>query len=372
MIALVAGSLANKPGNGGNAWSRLSWTRGLQRLGFDVCFVEQLHGVPTPAAVGFFEEVARQFGARERWALLGADGEPLAGGLSTAALHDAASRAELLINLSGHLQEPALRRLTARAIYVDDDPGYTQFWHASGAIGDHLAGHVAHYSFGTRIGLAGCPIPTAGIGWRPLRPPVVLADWPALPTAELERVTTVASWRGPYGPVDYDGVRYGQKVHEFRRFVSLPLRAGRRLEVALAVDPAEAEVANTLRASGWDVVEPLAAAGDPTAFRSYVQASAAEFSVAQQIYVATGSGWFSDRTTRYLASGKPAIVQDTGFSAELPTGEGLLAFSTPDEAAARLAALERDFDRHAAAARAIAAEHFDSDLVIGRLLEEVL
>ena len=372
MIALVAGSLANKAGNGGNAWSRLSWTRGLERLGFEVYFVERLHGSPTAAATDFFDEVALRFGARERWALLGDGGEPLAGGLTAAALRDAASRAELLINLSGHLQDPALRELTPRAVYIDDDPGYTQFWHASGAIGDHLAGHAAHYTFGTRIGHAGCPVPTGGIAWRPLRPPVVLADWPALPTTDLERVTTVASWRGPYGPVEFDGIRYGQKVHEFRRYISLPRRSGRRLEVALAVDPGEAEVTDTLRESGWNVVEPAAAAGDPIAFRSYVQASAAEFSVAQQIYVATGSGWFSDRTTRYLASGRPAIVQDTGFSAELPTGEGLLPFSTPEQAIARLAEFDRDFDRHAAAARAIAAEHFDSDAVIGRLLEEVL
>ena len=103
-----------------------------------------------------------------------------------------------------------------------------------------------------------------------------------------------------------------------------------------------------------------------------MQASGAEFSVAQGIYVETESGWFSDRSTRYLASGRPVLVQETGFTRTLPAGEGVLAFRTPDEAAAGARAIADDYDHHARAARAVAEEFFDSDKVLAALLEEAV
>ena len=370
MIVVVAGALASKHGNGGNAWSRLSWTRGLTQLGIDTYFVEQLSG---PAgAVDFFEAVISEFGDSSRSALLDRSGKVIGGGLDQDALLDVVAGCSLLINLSGHLQHPELRRAARRSVYIDDDPGYTQFWHAEGSINGRLAGHAAYYTFGSRIGTGRCPIPTCGIDWRGIRPPVVLSDWPACPGERCRRVTTVASWRGPYGPVEHAGVRYGQKLHELRKLTELPRLAGRELEVALAIDPVEEPAAQRLRDHGWAVVDPLPLTGDPASFRRYVQGSDAELSAAQGIYVHTSCGWFSDRTTRYLASGHPAIVQDTGFSAELPVGDGLLAFSTPREALTALRSVERDYGRHASAARALAEEHFCSERVIGRLLEEVL
>ncbi len=372
MIVLVAGALASKPGNGGNAWTRLSWTRGLEELGITAYFVEQLGGPPGPDAVGFFEAVMGEFGDLGRAALLDACGEVVAGGMSRGELLDVAARCALLVNLSGHLQLGEVRRLAGRCVYVDDDPGYTQFWHAAGAIDGRLDGHDAHYTFGTRIGREGCPIPTGGLHWRGMRPPVVLSDWPACTSEGCARVTTVASWRGPFGPVEHDGVRYGQKLHELRKFTKLPRLADRELEIALAIDPVEEAAAEQLRADGWTVVDPTTVTRDPDAFRAYVQGSDAELSVAQSIYVQTACGWFSDRTTRYLASGRPAIVQDTGFSAELAVGRGLLAFASAQDALAALREVERDYGEHARAARALAEEHFDSARVIGRMLEEVL
>jgi hypothetical protein len=372
LIALVAGALANKPGNGGNAWTRLSWTRGLAELGIETYFVEQLEGPPEPGAVRFFETVLGEFGDPARAALLGADGEIVGGGMSRESLLDVAARCSVLVNLSGHLQLEEVRRRVARCVYVDDDPGYTQFWRIAGALGRRLEGHDAYYTFGTRIGLAACPIPTCGIRWRAMRPPVVLSDWPVQRTRGCERVTTVASWRGPFAAVEHDGIRYGQKLHELRKFTTLPQLAGRSLEIALAIDPAEETAAEQLRAAGWSVVDPAPLTCDPRTFRRYVQGSDAELSVAQAIYVQTTCGWFSDRTTRYLATGRPAIVQDTGFSADLPVGAGLLAFTTPDDALAALHAVERDYDEHAQAARAIAEEHFDSARIVTSMLEGVL
>lgn len=372
MIALVAGALANKSGNGGNAWARLSWTRGLAELGLQTYFVEQLSGPGTTAAIAFFEDAIERFGEPARAALLDRDGELLAGGMTGEQLLDVAASCALLVNLSGHLQIAEIRRLVSCCVFVDDDPGYTQFWHAAGLTDGRLDGYDAHYTFGTRIGAGACPIPTGDIRWRGIRPPVVLSDWPAQAGGGCERVTTVASWRGPFGPVEHEGVRYGPKAHELRRFADLPRRAGRELEIALAIDPTDKADAELLEGHGWRLVHPCTCAGDPAAFRDYVQGSDAELSVAQGIYVHTGCGWFSDRTTRYLAAGRPAIVQDTGFSAELPVGAGLLAFTTPQEAAAAIHAVESDYGEHARAARELAEEHFDSARVLGRMLEEVL
>ena len=86
--------------------------------------------------------------------------------------------------------------------------------------------------------------------------------------------------------------------------------------------------------------------------------------------MASGSGWFSERSANYLATGRPVVVQDTGCSRVLPCGEGLLAFSTSDEALAAVQAVCADYRRHASAAREIARVHFDSQRVLGRLLDE--
>ncbi|HZB97354.1 MAG TPA: hypothetical protein VE219_02025, partial [Candidatus Sulfotelmatobacter sp.] len=83
----------------------------------------------------------------------------------------------------------------------------------------------------------------------------------------------------------------------------------------------------------------------------------------------TASGWFSDRTIRYLASGKPAIVQDTGFSETYPVGEGLLAFRTCTEAASALRRVRADYEHHRRAARKVAEELFDSRRVLSHVLD---
>ena len=185
------------------------------------------------------------------------------------------------------------------------------------------------------------------------------------------RFTTIASWRGPYGPVQHDGTTFGLKVHEFRKLVDLPRRAAAEFEIALDIHPADARDLDLLRGHGWRVVDPIRVVPDPQSFDDYIVGSDAECSAAQGVYVATNSGWFSDRTVRYLAAGKPALVQDTGFGRTYPVGEGLIAFRTVEEAVRGVDAIQRDPRRHQQAARALAAEFFDSDTVIGRLLDDV-
>jgi hypothetical protein len=370
---LVAGALANKPFNGGGAWERLSWAAGLRRLGCDVWFVEQIASALVEDSPNheWFRAVTRRFGFDGHSALVADDGGRCAG-IPWRQLLDIAGSADLLVNLSGHLTLEPLFGRVRRKVYVDVDPGFTQCWHSDSATPFTVGGHDFYYTIGENIGSPDCPIPTGGLDWRPIRQPVVLEDWPVTTAVDRRRFTTVASWRGGYGPVILGGRTYGLKVHEFRKVLPLPGRvAGAAFEIALDVHPADAKDSAALREHGWRLADPRAVAGTPDAFRRYVQESGAEFSVAQGIYVETSSGWFSDRTVRYLASGKPALIQDTGFGRNLPVGEGLVAFRTLDEAVAGAERILRDYEAHCRAARRIAENYFDSHKVLGRFLEEV-
>jgi hypothetical protein len=362
--ALVSGALAHKSHNAGNAWSRSAWVTGLRRLGITVSYVEQIER-PTSEQVAWFESALGSVGV-DGW-LVSPDG-PLPD-----EAREAAAAADFLLNIGGHLTRPELFAGPRHRVYLDDDPGYTQYWHASGSEAARLGGHDVFFTFGANIGRARCPIPTGEIEWRATRPPVVIDDWPVVSVADdTARFTTVATWRSPYGRLRVAGGTLGMKLDEFRRFVDLPSRCSQHFEVALDIHPAEASDLELLSRHRWKVVDPRTVAGTLDSYRSYVQQSGAEFSPAQSVYVETDSGWFSDRTARYLASGKPVLVQETGFRRTLPTGEGLLSFSTLAEAAAGAEQIAAGYDAHASAARALAAEYFDSDRVVAALLEDTL
>jgi len=380
-IAIVSGALANKPASGGNAWTRLQWVLGLRRLGFQVYFVEQIaretcvdrHGqnvnFEDSRNCEYFRQICRRFGLSETASLVYERGAAIAG-VSLAELAAVAKQADLLVNISGHLTLPAIKEPPRCKLYFDDDPGYTQFWHASGNGAARLDGHDAYYTVGACIGSPSCSIPTSGVAWRSTPPLIVLEQWPASTRPPTRGFTTIANWRGAYGRIALAGRTFGQKAHEFRKFVELPQRTSQRFEIALEIYAADKNDSAQLARNGWQLIDPAQAAL-PDAYQTYIQSSAAEFSVAQGIYVETASGWFSDRTACYLASGRPALVQETGFSRHLPVGEGLLSFRTLDEAAAGVGQITSNYARHCRAARDLAASCFDSDRVLGRILDEI-
>lgn len=379
---LVGGAMANKHLNGGEAWARLNWVLGLRRLGCQVYFAEQIRsdtcvdetGAPAPLEqsvnLRFFTDVVRTFGMDQTSSLIRDDG-PQTYGLSYRELLEVAEAADVLINISGHLTlDPVLRRVRRKA-YIDLDPGFTQFWHAQSSLGTHLESHDFFFTVGENIGTPGCPIPTGGLTWRRKRRFLVLDEWPVCGGGDRDRLTTVAAWRGVFGPVEHGGRRYGLKVHEFRKFITLPRRAPQIFEIALRIHRSDRADLEALRANGWRLVDPHEAAGDPLAFRRYVQGSGGECSVAQGIYVETESGWLSDRTVRYLASGRPCLVQDTGFSRNYPVGNGLVPFRTLEEAVSGAERIAHDYEQHARAARELAVTHFDSDKVLPEMFEQM-
>jgi hypothetical protein len=182
--------------------------------------------------------------------------------------------------------------------------------------------------------------------------------------------TTVGNWRG-YGSIQHEGVFYGQKAHSFRQFLELPGRTHAQLRPALAIYPGEVKDLEALKTNAWDVVDPAEVAATPASYRQFIQRSKGELGIAKSGYIESRCGWFSDRSVCYLASGRPVVAQDTGFARFLPSGEGLLPFSTVDEVVEAIESVSADYETHCRRAREIAEAHFRSDLVLGRLLESV-
>jgi len=357
MKVTVAGALAAKPRNGGEAWVRMSYVVGLRRLGHQVAFVEQLDR-PSADAVDWFASVCDRFAV---------DGT-IVDGLGNLVFGPEPEAADALVNVSGNLRSGSVLNLAVRRAYVDLDPCFTQVWQADGAVS--LDGHHVHFTVGENVGTTHSSVPTNGIRWRRTRPPVVLDDWPETDAA-FDRFTTVATWRPGHGSVTIGVETLGLRVHAFRQVLDLPRATALPFEAALAIHPDETDDLALLEEGGWRLVAPEDVAADPDAYRDYVVGSGAEFSVAQEAYAATRSGWIGDRTVRYLASGRPALVTDTGVRS-VPTGRGLVTFTTPAEARVAARDLVENYDAHCSAARALAVEHFDSDRVLGRLLEDLL
>jgi hypothetical protein len=379
-LIVVAGSLAQRPARGGHTWVFLQYLLGFRQLGWDVHFVDRLEpdmcvddrGAPTSlrssANLRYLAHVMDRFGLADRWTLLYDEGREVAGRGRDEAI-EAASRSALLLNVMGYLEDEEILSAAPLRVFVDIDPGFGQIWHELG-LARPFEGHDRYLTVGGNLGSPDCAIPTCGLDWVTTKPPVELSEWPAVP-AGGERFTSVVSWRGPFGPLEYAGRTYGLRVHEFRRFIELPQRTSATFEVALDIDEADEPDRWALSENGWVLADPVAAAGDPWRYRDYVQRSSAELMIAKNLYVDTRSGWLSDRSVCYLASGHPVLVQDTGLDGLVPTGEGLIAFSTLEEAVAGAKEIVGDYERHSRAARALAEDHFAAGIVLGGLLSDL-
>ncbi len=383
MRVVVTGLVATYP-VGGVAWDYLQYVQGFAALGCDVWYLEDTGGwMYDPDAQTFTADVAANvryvadalaaLALPAKFAVRAPDGT--LHGMDDAALARVCAGTDLFLNLSGScwLREPY--RAARRKAYVDTDPGYSQARIAAVDAGtadedtrfsvDLIRRHDVFFTLGEEIGRPGCLIPTCGLDWHPTRPPIVAANWPVRAAPE-GAFTTVMSWKIQPHPPIIDGRSYGGKEPEFERILHLPSRTSETLEVALAGPAPRDRIAG----AGWRVRDAHAVSRTLDAYRDYLLASRGELSVAKNVYAATRSGWFSTRTAAYLACGKPAVVQETGFSAHVAPGPGLHPFTTADDALAGLAAIRGDYGRACEHARALAEEAFAADRICARLLAD--
>lgn len=380
---VVLGMLTKMP-VAGVAWQTLHYLLGFRRLGYDVYYVEahartpsmlmsSEHDDSSRMAADYLGTLMSRFDLADRWAFhaLHADGRCY--GLSESGLKRLYRSAAVIVNLHGGTQPLPEHIESGRLVYVETDPVQLQVELHDGVQStvDFLAPHQAFFTFGENLGNPDCGLPTSDrFAFQPTRQPVVLDLW-ARPATDTRAVfTTVGNWRQDWRPVTLDGQTYSwSKQQEFMKFLDLPARTGQQLELALSSYSAADQ--RMLEVHGWIVRHALDMSIDLDTYRDYISTSRAEFTVAKEQNVRLRSGWFSDRSATYLAAGRPVITQETGFCNVLPVGEGLLGFSTVEEASTAVVEVAGDYARHAKAASDIAREFFDSDVVLGRMLEHL-
>lgn len=370
----------------GVVWQTLHYLLGFQRLGYDVYYVET-HGT-TPRnffgdhcdngwrkAATFIDGVLRRFDLGLHWAFRArfADGQSF--GLSDCELKELYHSADLIINLHGGTQPLPEHYAAGRLVFLETDPVEVQIQLHDGcqeAI-DYLAPHRAFFTFGENYGRADCGLPVSDrFHFQPTRQPVLCDFWAHSGNGTAAALTTIGNWRQPHRQICFRGeVYHWSKHHEFLKFIDLPARTGRLFELALSSGSMNNDDADLLDRKGWRVTDALDFSGDLDAYRDYIINSRGEFTVAKDQNIRLRSGWFSDRSATYLAAGRPVITQETGFSNILPTGRGLFAFSTLDEAADAVEQINADYTSHSRAAREIAHEYFSAERVLSSLLERV-
>lgn len=380
MKIVVTGYMVRLP-FAGNALAYAQYILGLERLGHDVVYVEEsgwpdscfdlqadMFGSNPAAGLRATERLFRQIGVSARlWYVERVGGTCI--GCTRDQFESALRQCDLLLNIGGVCDLPEFY-LSSRRVLIDMDPMFTQIGAFAGKV---LGAFDVCFTYGTNVASADCRIPRRGVQWIPTVPPVVPDLWEqeGLGTNGDPRMrfTTIANWSG-YGRTEFQGEVYGQKDQQFERMIGLPGLVDVQLEIASPKIP-EVVAARFCRA-GWRLVLGNALSAELDSYRTYIQQSHGEFSVAKHGYVASKCGWVSDRTACYLASGRPAVVQNTMPATWVPTGLGLLLFDDVDSAVDALNSVIGNYASHARAAREVALDVFDYRVVLPRLLDAAM
>ncbi len=363
----------------GVTYQFLHYLLALRRLGYDPYYVEDSgRWVYNPALndlspdatpnINRVVPVLEEFGFGDRWAFRGRYPEGRCYGMSQAKLSSLFREADAFLNVTGAQEIREEHMQVPRRVYVESDPFASQVKAASGdaktiAI---LDAHDRHFTFGENINQPDCGIPISHYYWLPTRQPVVLDLWENAERVDGAPYTTITTWHSKGKDVEYRGERYyWTKDREFERFLDLPQRRPGPFEMAVGVDD---DTRKRLEGLGWRIRDSIGVSESFSGYRSYIQRSRGEFTVARDQYVRPRTGWFSDRTACYLAAGRPVITEDTGFGKFVPTGRGLFAFRDMDDVLAALDAIEADYDAHSRAAREIAESDFSAERVVQSLM----
>jgi hypothetical protein len=372
---------------GGVAWDYLQYLMGFFGMGHDVYYHEDTWSWPyhplektytqnPEYSVNYLADFFQKYapGLNDRWHYLHL--HETSYGMKKEKFDEIASTADLFLNVSGACALPENLAGACTKIFLDTDPGYNQImlserfswsenverWCAS------VAAHDQHFTYAENIYGSDCIVPKLDFKWKTTRMPVALKHWEHL--AQVRPAgpwTTVMTWNAFKGKLVYKGVEYGSKGAEFEKLMDLPSRVDAPLKVAIG--GVNAPLARLSKA-GWEVADGPEATVTPAMYQDFIASSRGEISPAKHVYVALRTGWFSCRSACYLAAGRPVVVQDTGFTPVIPSGSGIVAYNTADEAASGLIEVEREYGRHAKAALDLAREYFDAAKVLQTLIDD--
>jgi len=381
-VRIVVTGLLGQYAFGGVTWDYIQYLLGFRGLGHDVWYLEDSGAWPYDPVrqtisedctynVNYLHSMMTEFGFGDRWIYRnGADGK--FHGAGEAAARDLIKNADLLVNVSsaGWLKDYDFG--VKHQMFIDGDPMFCQVSlvnSCNDAYAARVKAHDSHFTFGLNVGRPDCLAPNTGIAWKRTVQPIALDFWPAQPDNAPDRFTTVMNWAS-YAPIEWQGKPYGQKDLEFEKFKMLPKLTPQNLVIAMGQGVGSKRPTEELRALGWTILEAGETLPDYRTYHEFLRASKAEWSIAKHGYVAARTGWFSCRTACYLALGRPAVVQETGWSDYIPAGDGLLAFSTPEEAVDAIADINDHYAEHQAAARALAEQYFEAKKVCADLLTQ--
>jgi len=357
------------PEGGGHAWAYLNWALGFKSIGCEVVWVEPFDPAELPAnearaLVASLKVRLKPYGMAEAVALCSSKHVELPPGFGDGCVDlEAASSADLLVNMAYDACEPLIPRFRRSAL-IDIDPGLLQVWLAAGAM--RVPPHDVYFSTGEAL------VNDCDRNWLRVPPCVSLDWWPVSPAPPGAPFSTVSTWNTKEW-FNYNGESYANdKWTGFLPFLDLPQHTSQPLELALCLADDQQDDRRGLEQRGWQVTHSFAVASTPAAYQRYIQNSRGEFSCSKPSCVRLQSGWVSDRTLCYLASGKPAVVQHTGPRKCLPDAAGMFRFRDMDEAVRCLETVAADYDRQCRLARALAEEHFDARKIAAQVLEQAL
>ena len=379
---IVVLHLAGQMPLAGIAWQAIHYLLGFEALGFEAWYVEDSGTNPYDPRVdsavmnceynlAFLGRVMERWGFGSRWAYWDALNDVHLG-LSRARLKALFAEADAVVNLCGATRLREEHFACPVRVMIDTDPVYAQVKYAGGdpEMRTYLDAHTHFFTYGENIGAADCRVPTAGIAWKPTRPPVILELWPE-PVGTPASFTTITTWKNKGKDAELDGASYLWSKHlNFERMIDLPRRRP-GVSFRIATRPPDERVRKALEKGGWAVVDPQGVSADMDRYRDFIAGSRGEFTVAKDIVARTNCGWFSDRSVCYLAAARPVVTMRTGFSKFYPAGRGLFEFSDAEEALAALDAIAADYERESRAARALAREYFAAEKVLGALVDEI-
>jgi len=364
----------------GVTYQFLHYLLALRRLGYDPYYVEdsgrwvydpEINDLSPDATRNLKADVPvlEAHGFASRWAFRGNYPDGRCYGMTEEEIGRLYREADAFLNVTGAQEIREEHLACPRRVYVETDPVASQIKVAQGDPGTiaALEAHDTHFSFGENLGADDCGVPVERFSWLPTRQPVVLDLWNNLAGGDGTAYTTIATWRNKGKDIVYRGeTYYWSKDREFMKVIDLPRRRAVPFELAAGVDE---DVRRLLCGHGWRQIDSLKISRDVERYRTYIQGSRGEFTVAKDQNIRLHSGWFSDRSACYLAAGRPVITQETGFSKILPTGKGLFGFKTMEVILSAVDAIEGDYAGNSRAAREIAAEYFGAEKVVYRLME---